>query len=96
MDNLAREAMLAKEAGMSYGRWKAMQPAVEIVEPNELPPGWKSCNYCGKPFKKKSGHQVYCSMDCRNGGYAIKEREIKRRYLARKKEQMENEHRSIY
>ena len=29
MDNLARDAMLAKQANMSYGRWKAMQEPVK-------------------------------------------------------------------
>jgi hypothetical protein len=33
MDNLARNAMLAKQSGLSYGKWKAMQPIVEIKKP---------------------------------------------------------------
>lgn len=62
MDRLSRNAMLAKQAGMSYGKWKAMQPPVDATK--TIPDGWKACEYCGKPFPPKS-HQRFCEYSCR-------------------------------
>ena len=64
MDNLARNAMLAKEAGMSYGRWKAMQ---EPVKPEKkTPEGWIPCKHCGEPFNPgKYRTKKYCCDECR-------------------------------
>ena len=62
MDNLARNAMLARQAGMSYGKWKAMQPIVQIVKP-EIPEGWQKCDGCGVAFfskRKKRFHDEVC------------------------------------
>ena len=67
MDVLAMEAMLAKQAGMSYGRWKAMQEPQEPKE-KELPDGWLKCERCGQPFKKKAGKR-FCDLDCRMKAY---------------------------
>lgn len=85
MDNLARNAMLAKQANMSYGRWKAMQPIVPIEQKKEIPDGWIKCGYCGKPFKPKNPQQKYCEYACRERGYAEKESEIQRRYREKRK-----------
>lgn len=67
MDRLARNAMLAKQAGMSYGKWKAMQPLVKVEEVT-VPEGWRKCEYCGKPFKRKSGKR-FCDDVCRRKAY---------------------------
>lgn len=47
MDNLAKDAAAALAAGMSYGKWKAMQDPVKIEEPNpdEIPEGYKICEW---------------------------------------------------
>ena len=79
MDNLARNAMLAKQAGMSYGKWKAMQPVVTKTEKAPLPQGWRECEVCGKPYRKHGG-QKYCGIDCRKQAYSDKARTIKRVY----------------
>lgn len=48
MDKLSREVAMAREAGMSYGKWKAMQP---VVEPAPKRVGRTVvCAYCGKEF----------------------------------------------
>jgi hypothetical protein len=60
--------MLAKQAGMSYGKWKAMQPRVEIDE-HTIPEGWTTCEYCGKAFKPYH-RKRFCDMDCRKNAYA--------------------------
>lgn len=65
MDKLAINAMLAKQAGMSYGKWKAMQP---IIEKPEVPDGWKRCEYCGKGFKPVS-RKRFCDVHCRERAY---------------------------
>lgn len=92
MDRLARNAMLAKQAGMSYGKWKAMQQPVK-VEDKPLPEGWRKCEYCGEPFKGKQGKK-FCDIDCRRKAYHDKEiaiqREYQRKRRARLKEGADN------
>ena len=84
MDNLARNAMLAKQAGMSYGKWKAMQPIVK-VEQKPIPEGWRKCEYCGKPFKPVQGKR-FCEMDCRKEAYRKRENAIKKEYMRKYRE----------
>lgn len=65
-DKLSRDAAAAKAAGMSYGKWKAMQTPVKMVEKG-IPEGWRICAYCGKAFKPKSKRpQLYCEVYCSN------------------------------
>lgn len=64
MDNLARNAMLARQAGMSYGKWKSLQPIVPILKP-EIPEGWKKCAGCGIAFFTKKGNAKYHDEACR-------------------------------
>lgn len=77
MDNLARDCMLARKAGMSYGRWKAMQ---EPVKPKKevVPEGWRKCKGCGTAFKPKKANNVFCEIGCRTEYYYEKHRESKR------------------
>jgi hypothetical protein len=92
MDRLARNAMLAKQAGMSYGKWKAMQPIVEVKE-KPMPEGYRKCEYCGEPFPKKQGKR-FCHDECRREAYRPREnaiqREYQRRRIARLKEGANN------
>lgn len=76
-DKLAQEAAAAKAAGMSYGKWKAMQSApVEVKK--EIPDGWRVCEYCGRPYKPKTKRsQKYCEVYCAK--HANDERNRKRR-----------------
>ena len=77
MDNLARNAMLAKQAGMSYGRWKAMQQPVKVEK--QIPEGWLVCQNCGKAFKPKTKKkQSYCDVNCQKQAYRRKERQQKK------------------
>ena len=83
MDNLARNAMLAKQAGMSYGKWKALHWE-EPKKAGEIPEGWRVCEYCGKPYKPKTKRkQKYCQFNCQWLGYYEKNRE---KMLAKNKE----------
>ena len=91
MDRLARNAMLARQAGMSYGKWKALQPVVEAKKP-EIPEGWIKCE-CEAVFKPRGDHKL--CPDCRRKKYdrerMRKRAEYMRRYREEKKdEQTEN------
>ena len=82
MDKLAQDAKKALAAGMSYGKWKAMQEPVKVEK--ELPEGWKVCPQCGKPFKSSQGKK-YCDIYCREQAYAPKAREAQRAYYIAKR-----------
>ena len=81
MDNLAREAMLARQAGMTYGQWKAMQPKQTEVK-KEIPEGWIECEYCGQPFKKSYGKR-FCDIYCRTKAYEPKSKVMQADYRKR-------------
>lgn len=80
MDNLARNAFLARQAGMSYGKWKAMQGPVKPPERK----GYEKlgiCKYCRKTFlQSRSNKRQYCDSYCKDE--ASKER-AKQRLLER-------------
>ena len=78
MDNLTRDMMLAKQAGMSYGKWKAMQPVVAVI-----PEGWATCEYCGGPFKPIKKKR-FCDSTCRDKAYEGKRRELWKDWYMRK------------
>ena len=68
-DKLSQDAMAARRAGMSYGKWKGLQSPVKIVKP-VIPDGWKICEYCGKAYKPKTNRpQKYCDSVCGAMGY---------------------------
>lgn len=85
MDNLARNAMLAKQAGLSYGQWKALQPIVPIEKKAESHEGWIKCGYCGKLFKPYNPQQKYCNYDCQKRDYYEKRSEYQRKYREKRK-----------
>lgn len=76
MDKLSREVAMAREAGMSYGKWKAMQP---VVAPTPKRVGRAVvCAYCGKEFIQYTKNQrKYCDDLCK--GRAANEAEKQRR-----------------
>lgn len=80
-DKLAQDAAAARAAGMSYGKWKALQ-SEPVKEKKGIPEGWLVCKYCGKPFKPKvKRNQIYCEAYCQ--AEAQKERD-RQRAAARK------------
>ena len=83
MDRLSRNAMLARQAGMSYGKWKALQPIVPIVK-KKIPDGWKECEGCGKVFKPGDPRQRFCDIGCRNEAYYQRRRELLKEYAKKK------------
>jgi hypothetical protein len=67
MDKLSQDAMAARRAGMSYGKWKAMQdPVVIEPKPDRKVVRRGVCRYCGKDFAMYDHRfRVYCSEECR-------------------------------
>ena len=84
-DKLAQDAAKALAAGLSYGKWRAMQQPVEIEK--GIPEGWKVCPQCGKAFKSVKGKKIFCEPYCRNMAYHDRELEIQRTRHQRRKEQ---------
>ena len=89
-DKLAQDAAAALAAGMSYGKWKALQEnPLPKKKTDGIPDGWKVCKRCGKPFKSKAKNQSYCEYTCQRE--AAEERrkakhlEEMKRYRDRKK-----------
>ena len=89
MDNLAKDAAEALKAGMSYGKWKALQKTVPIKKKEGIPDGWRVCKHCGMPFKPKMKSQIYCEAACQRAEackkHKAKQLEAMRRYRERKK-----------
>lgn len=82
-DKLAQESTMAIAAGMSYGKWKAMQEPVKIPKRDpyaDLPPEKKrsTCAWCGKSFiQSRNGKQIYCELYCqRMANYERKRQRI--------------------
>ena len=90
MDKLALDAAAALAAGMSYGKWKALQ-GIKVPEKKVegIPEGWKACKHCGKPFKPNRASQLYCEIECQRAVAKEKDREQhnerQRKYRERKK-----------
>lgn len=65
MDSLARDVFLARQAGMSYGKWKATQP-VTIKKPDEETDEKAfPCGFCGKMITDPHNRRrQYCDSSC--------------------------------
>lgn len=68
MDNIARNAMLARQHGMSYGQWKALNYNPEAVAPKKeeyLGEFATTCLNCGKVTVRKNFRtRLYCDSQC--------------------------------
>lgn len=89
MDRLSRDAAAAKAAGMSYGKWKALQPK---YEPKPLKPKGRkevTCQFCGKVFYQSDNrHRKYCS-ECRHDAHLACVRKYAREHPERVKKYKE-------
>ena len=78
IDKLAQEAEMAMAAGMSYGRWKAMQEPVEQENHTEIEPELVVCKCCGKQFRPKvKRRQIYCDFFCQREAQYQRERHLR-------------------
>mgnify|MGYP003297937051 CR=1 FL=1 len=66
-DRLTQAVLQAQAAGLSYGKWKAMQPRVEI--PKKKPVAdyvVMTCAFCGCEFVNGNNRRTkYCGDRCR-------------------------------
>lgn len=67
-DQLALDAAAAKAAGLSYGKWRAMQPPKK--DDKAILEGWCVCQWCGEKFRLKTRRpQKYCNYQCQQQAY---------------------------
>ena len=66
-DKLAQEVSQAIAAGMSYGKWKAMQPRAEIpIKPPVTAFKELTCAFCGSKFVDGCNRRLkYCGDRCK-------------------------------
>ena len=75
LDKLTKDAIAARAAGMTYGKYKALQPVMsggQMASEQMQPAGQYefTCAFCGKTFYRNSKlPRKYCSDDCRDSGY---------------------------
>ena len=86
MDNLAKDAAAALAAGMSYGKWKAMQGYTEVKKADEIPKGWRACKVCGKIFKP-TNKQIYCEYACQKTAQKEQIKAYKQRNKGKEREE---------
>ena len=78
VDKLAQEAEMAMAAGMSYGRWKAMQEPIKNEQSPELEPELVVCKCCGKQFRPKGKRrQSYCEFSCQREAQYLRYRQLR-------------------
>ena len=66
MDNLTRDAVAARLAGMTYGKYMAQkQSGAAAAEATISPDRIRYCKGCGKPFETGKHRRKYCSGACR-------------------------------
>lgn len=65
LDRLSREASAALAAGMSYGKYKALQKPDVIVPKKPKKLIEKTCQLCGATFYQSDNRvRKYCSQEC--------------------------------
>lgn len=79
-DQLALDCIAAAKAGMSYGKWKAMQPPkrAEVEDIPWVPPKEGGCLVCGEPLEPPQ--RKFCSITCnKNYNYRLQRPNIPRK-----------------
>lgn len=96
-DKLAQDAAAALAAGMSYGRWKAMQgTTVPEKKVEENPADWQACPHCGKLFKKKKGsRKIYCEPNCQMAANQERRKEKQKEYYRAYQERKRAEQKGV-
>ena len=88
MDQLTRDSIAARKAGMTYGQWKALHPSTKVDAAPVTPE--KACEICGKEIITRAsgcGYQRvrYCSEAC---AYQAQMERMRRRYHEKKERMM--------
>lgn len=67
LDRLTEESNKALAAGMSYGKWKAMQNPTVVEKPDQKAKAVLVCSRCGKKFPVFDNRKrKFCSEKCRS------------------------------
>ena len=91
-DKLDRESKMATDAGMSYGKWKALHPTIYVAVDEQPDPREQVCQFCGEKFINLYGRKkLYCDAYCAGRAQSVRgnERDKARRAAAR--EQAKND-----
>lgn len=96
MDKLTMDAIAARKAGMSYGKYKAAHPGTYLtsveIEPPKPPkpePLCRSCARCGKMLEVDAQKRKrYCSIECANATAKERDAELRRKYRAAVREKI--------
>lgn len=70
MDKLSRDAAAARAAGLSYGKWRALQEEKtrglerQAQEPAHGQEKRKNCIVCGQPIPAETRRRLYCGEQC--------------------------------
>jgi hypothetical protein len=80
MDKLSRDSCDALAHGMSYGKWMAIKPPVDIVPIKTKDKVERTCERCGKIFYRNDKVRVkYCSPECKWDAYLERTNEHRQR-----------------
>ena len=86
LDQLTMDSIAAQKAGMSYGKWKALQPIVKVDLPETAPK--RLCKLCGGEIPPEfHKNRTYCSDQCFDEADRIRHRN---NYHKRKERMMAN------
>lgn len=89
MDQLTLDCIAAQKAGMTYGKWKALNyvpPAVEIPKEEVIQDVPKRvCKHCGKEFIVSHGSMLYCDSTCK---YEVAKANQRAKYWIKKERMM--------
>jgi hypothetical protein len=91
-DKLDRESKMATDAGMSYGKWKALHPDIYVAVDLDSPPDprERKCLYCGNPFLSFR-NKKYCDIYCQQRAGAERGNQKAKERRAAKREQAQND-----
>lgn len=84
LDKLSLDMIECEKAGYGchYGKWKAMQEEQQAKKKQEIPDGWRVCEWCGKLYKPKTKRpQKYCEPHCQIKAFQHRNREKNAQYM---------------
>jgi hypothetical protein len=83
MDRIVMQNTMARAAGLTYGKWKALHPESEIIEEEPVEPvELRMCQYCGQPIPHvrvprgrvdRYEKTLYCSNRCKQAAHRMRE-----------------------
>lgn len=90
MDQLTKDCIAARKAGLTYGKYIAtLPPAPAAVRfPKEQAKGQEKrcmCKVCGKPIPTGSKQRVYCSVECAHAGQNAQKKANYKKYKTKNK-----------